>query len=52
MRNLRYNQSILQALASCDGVGDQLRTANDEWSDSRAPAMRLRSFTFTSASDH
>ncbi len=52
VRSLRYNQSILEALATCDGVGDQLRTASDEWSDSRAPALRLRSFTVTSASDH
>lgn len=52
VRNLRYNQSILEALASCDGVGDTLRASSDEGSDIRSPALRLRSFTFTSASDH
>ena len=52
VRNLRYNESILEALASCDGVGDQLRSGSDEDGDSRVPALRLRSFTFTSASDH
>ncbi|MBA3302879.1 MAG: hypothetical protein H0U26_03270 [Acidimicrobiia bacterium] len=52
VRNLRYNQSILDALASCDGVGDRLHTCVDELGDSRAPALRLRSFAFTSASDH
>jgi len=50
--NLRYNVSILDCLASCDGVGDTLRTSSDESSDSRAPALRLRSFQFTSSSDH
>jgi PmbA protein len=52
VRNLRFNQSILEALASCDGVGDRLRTCVDELGDSRAPAVRLRSFVFTSVSDH
>ena len=50
--NLRYNQSILEALASCDAVGDRLRSCSDEGSDTRVPALRLRSFTFTSTSDH
>lgn len=52
VRNLRYNQSILGALATCDGVGDTLRPCSDEGSDIRVPALRLRSFNFTSSSDH
>jgi predicted Zn-dependent protease len=52
VRNLRYNQSILEALARCDGVGDRLHACCDEGSDIRVPALRLRSFTFTSTSDH
>jgi predicted Zn-dependent protease len=52
VRNLRFNQSILDALAACDGVGDLLRTCNDESSDTRCPAIRIRGFTFTSSSDH
>ncbi len=52
VRNLRYNQSILEALASCDGVGDRLWSSSDEGSDIRCPALRLRSFAFTSSSDH
>lgn len=48
VRNLRYNQSVLDALTTCDGVGSQLRAGSDESSDSRAPALRLRSFAFTS----
>ncbi|MBW3645171.1 MAG: TldD/PmbA family protein, partial [Actinobacteria bacterium] len=52
VRNLRYNQSILEALASCDGVGELLRVAVDGTSQTRAPALRLRSFRFTSVSDH
>jgi PmbA protein len=52
VRNLRYNQSILEALASCDGVGDQLGVTVDGTSQTRAPAVRLRSFRFSSVSDH
>ncbi|MDP9021083.1 MAG: metallopeptidase TldD-related protein, partial [Actinomycetota bacterium] len=52
VRNLRYNQSVLEALAGCDGVGDRLRVAVDGTSQTRAPALRLRSFRFTSVSDH
>jgi PmbA protein len=50
--NLRFNQSILGALAACDGVGDMLRTCSDESSDTRCPAIRVRGFAFTSSSDH
>ena len=46
VRNLRYNQSILEALASCDGVGDRLHPCSDEGGDIRVPALRLRGFTF------
>ena len=52
VRNLRFNQSILDALAACDGVGDLLRCCSDESSDTNCPAIRVRGFTFTSASDH
>ncbi len=52
VRSLRYNQSILEALASCDGVGELLRVAVDGTSQTRAPALRLRSFRFTSVSGH
>ncbi len=52
VRNLRYNQSIVEALATCDGVGDRAATTSDEGGHIRAPALRLRSFRFTSASDH
>lgn len=52
VRNLRFNQSIVDALAACDGVGDRLRTCSDESSETRCPAIRVRGFTFTSSSDH
>ncbi|CAN5630986.1 hypothetical protein BH18ACT1_BH18ACT1_08640 [soil metagenome] len=52
VRNLRYNQSILEALATCDGVAAALRTCSDELGDTRAPAIRLRALAFTSVSDH
>lgn len=50
--NLRYNVSILSALSSCDGVGNTLHTCCDEGGDTRVPSLRLRSFNFTSVSDH
>jgi PmbA protein len=52
VRNLRYNESILDALASCDGVGAALRTCSDELGDTRVPTIRLRRFSFTAVSDH
>lgn len=52
VRNLRWNVSVLDALASCDGVGSRLRTCSDEWWDTRVPALRLRSFAFSSVTDH
>lgn len=52
VRNLRYNVSILDALAGCDGVGNELHTCSDEGGDTRVPALRLRSFAFTSVTDH
>jgi PmbA protein len=52
VRNLRYNESILDALASCDGVAAALRTCSDELGDTRVPAVRLRHFSFTAVSDH
>ena len=52
VRNLRFNESILDALASCDGVGSTLRTCSDELGDTRVPALRLRRFSFTAVSDH
>ncbi len=52
VRNLRYNVSILDSLMSCDGVGDTLFTCCDEGGDTRVPALRLRSFAFTSVTDH
>lgn len=52
VRNLRYNVSILDALSSCDGVGNELQTCCDEGGDTRVPALRLKSFNFTSVTDH
>ncbi|MGH9183216.1 MAG: metallopeptidase TldD-related protein, partial [Acidimicrobiales bacterium] len=52
VRSLRFNQSILAALAACDGVGHDLGTCCDEGGDVRAPALRVRAFRFSSATDH
>jgi predicted Zn-dependent protease len=52
VRNLRFNISIVEALAACDGVGDRIQPSSDEGADIRTPALRLRSFRFTSSSDH
>lgn len=52
VRNLRFNISIVEALGACDGVGDRTQPSSDEGADIRTPALRLRSFRFTSSSDH
>lgn len=52
VRNLRFNESVLDALSSCDGVGNELRRGGDEYIGSRMPAIRTRGFTFSSTTDH
>ncbi|MDX6197594.1 MAG: PmbA protein [Actinomycetota bacterium] len=49
VRNLRFTQSCLDALAGCEAVGSELELATDLfYGASMAPAVRLTGFTFTS----
>ncbi|MBK5305834.1 MAG: TldD/PmbA family protein [Frankiaceae bacterium] len=49
VRNLRFTQSILDALAGCEAVGSEAElTAGDFGGGALAPPVRLSGFTFTS----
>jgi predicted Zn-dependent protease len=49
VRNLRFTQSCLDALAGCEAVGRDVELATDLfYGASLAPAVRLAGFTFTS----
>jgi len=49
VRNLRFTQSCLDALAGCEEVGRDVELATDLfYGASLAPAVRLAGFTFTS----
>jgi PmbA protein len=49
VRNLRFTQSCLDALAGCEAVGSELELATDLfYGAAMAPAVRLSGFTFTS----
>jgi PmbA protein len=50
LRNMRFNQSIIEALQSCEFSSEQLRTANYGF-DLVVPAVRIEGFNFTSATD-
>jgi predicted Zn-dependent protease len=56
VRNLRFNQSVVQMLApgNVEMIGASERVGPSEWQGSEAmlaPPLKLRAFTFTSASD-
>jgi predicted Zn-dependent protease len=49
VRNLRFTQSILEALAGCEAVGSDVELTTGDFSGGAlAPAVRLSSFAFTS----
>jgi hypothetical protein len=53
VKNLRFTQSILEALSGVEAVGREAELAGEFFfAASRVPALRLASFNFTSASDH
>ncbi len=51
LRNLRFTESMITALANCDAVSREVRLTRDWWStfESVLPTVRLRNFTFTGA---
>ena len=53
VRNLRFTQSILDALSHVEAVGSSLEVSSDPFEGSAAaPAMRISRFHFTSTSGH
>ncbi|HEY9085960.1 MAG TPA: TldD/PmbA family protein [Candidatus Tyrphobacter sp.] len=50
VRNLRFNQSILEALRACEFSSEQVRTAGYGFS-TVVPAAKIDGFTFTSATE-
>jgi predicted Zn-dependent protease len=53
VKNLRFTQSIVQALAGVEDVGRDTTLASEFFFEaSRVPALRISAFTFTGKSDH
>ena len=53
VRNLRFTQSILQALTDTSAIGDRTELASEFFfSASRVPALKVEAFNFSGASDH
>lgn len=54
IRNMRFTDSILDAFARADAIGDRLEAVPPWWSDQAAifvPAMRIRGLRFTGRAD-
>ncbi len=47
IRNLRFNQSILEMLSSVEVLGPAVRAAGEESFEMVVPAMKVRDFRFT-----
>jgi predicted Zn-dependent protease len=52
VRNLRYTQSYLDALAGITAVGDTRKTIKGFLGGAAIPAVRIESWTFTGATEH
>jgi predicted Zn-dependent protease len=52
VRNLRFTQSYLEALAGVEAVSDSRRTLRGFLGTVVVPAVRIGSFTFTGATEH
>jgi PmbA protein len=53
VKNLRFTQSILEALSNVEMIGrDSVLASEFFFSASRVPALKISSFNFTSVSDH
>jgi predicted Zn-dependent protease len=49
VRNLRWNESAMDLLANCTGVGNEARSL---WGSLQVPALRSSTFTCTAVTDH
>ncbi|MEX2459536.1 MAG: TldD/PmbA family protein [Actinomycetota bacterium] len=53
VKNLRFTQSILEALSNVDAIGREAELASEFFfAASRVPALKVRDFNFTGKSDH
>ncbi len=52
VRNLRFTQSYLEALAGVRAVGRERRTLRGDLGAVVAPAVRIEAFTFTGSTEH
>jgi PmbA protein len=53
VKNLRYTQNALEALANVDAVGDRTEISTELFfGGSRAPAIKVRDFKFSSSTTH
>lgn len=53
VRNLRYTQNALEALSNVEDIGDTTEISSELFfGGSRAPALRIRDFKFSSTTDH
>lgn len=51
VRNLRFTQSILEALSNVEAIGPTTRLNRGFLGAARAPALKLRNFTFTGVTE-
>lgn len=51
VRNLRFTQSMLDALSNVEAVGREAMMLKDELGGTRVPALRIARFNFTSATE-
>lgn len=55
VRNLRFSQSVLEALANVTGIGREVQSFAPEWGSfgsTAAPALRISGFHFSSTTTH
>ncbi|HEX9695402.1 MAG TPA: metallopeptidase TldD-related protein [Actinomycetota bacterium] len=53
VRNLRYTQNAVEALSNIEAIGDTTEISSELFfGGSRAPALRIRDFKFSSTTDH
>ena len=55
VRNLRFTQSVLEALEATSGIGNEIRSFAPDWGSfgsTAAPGLRVGGFRFTSTTSH
>ena len=52
VKNLRFTQSILEALSGTEMIGGRPSSRASSSSASRVPALKVASFNFSGRSDH